>query len=197
MIDFISLALTCAPNIDPDTLSSIVSVESSYNPYAIGIVGAYLEKQPTTKEEALIAAQFLLKENYNFSVGLAQINKKNFKKYDLTIEKAFDPCQNLKVGGLILEECYQRARKNSTDDQEALLKAFSCYYSGNFTRGFKPDGKNGSSYVQRVLNTNNPKNSKIQITINDKKNDKNISADNVEINDINPLNSENNGTLVF
>src|SRR5690606_10094979 len=65
-----------------------------------------------------------------------------------------DPCQNLKAGAAILEECYHRANKKSDTNNhpnQNLQAAFSCYYSGNFQRGFIPDIKGQPSYVQKVL----------------------------------------------
>jgi type IV secretion system protein VirB1 len=37
------------------------------------------------------------------------------------------------------------------NEQQALRAAFSCYYSGNFTRGFRPDRQGEPSYVQKVV----------------------------------------------
>jgi type IV secretion system protein VirB1 len=36
--------------------------------------------------------------------------------------------------------------------QHALQGAFSCYYSGNYSRGFRPDFKGQPSYVEKVVN---------------------------------------------
>ncbi|MEN9117580.1 lytic transglycosylase, partial [Xanthomonas euvesicatoria] len=55
------------------------------------------------------------------------------------------------AGSAILKDCYQRARAQIPDDQQALRAAFSCYYSGNFTRGFRPDKAGQPSYVQKVV----------------------------------------------
>ena len=62
----------------------------------------------------------------------------------------FDPCRNLTIGAAILRDCYSRAKPKFGDEQTALRAALSCYYAGNFTRGFKPEG-NQSSYVQKVV----------------------------------------------
>ena len=35
---FLALALACAPQVHPDTARAIASVESGFNPYAIGVV---------------------------------------------------------------------------------------------------------------------------------------------------------------
>ncbi|EFW77706.1 hypothetical protein PsgB076_27095, partial [Pseudomonas savastanoi pv. glycinea str. B076] len=43
---FLALAMQCAPSIHPATLTPIVKTESSFNPYAIGVVGKVLPRQP-------------------------------------------------------------------------------------------------------------------------------------------------------
>jgi type IV secretion system protein VirB1 len=147
---FLALALQCAPNVDPATFQALVKTESGLNPYAIGVVGKPLSRQPRTLDEALDAVKKLQADGRNFSIGLAQINKQHFNVSDA--ENVFEPCKNLEMGARILTQCYVSAQKTSDDDQEALRKAFSCYYSGNFTRGFKPEPSFGNtSYVDRVI----------------------------------------------
>lgn len=149
MIDFPVMALQCGSGMPTEALYRIVSTESSFNPYAIGVVGGRLSRQPISKREAVATALYLENANWNFSVGLAQINRYNLPKYGLDYESAFEPCANLRAAASIYTECFNRAAKTS-DSATARLKAFSCYYSGNFSRGFLSDGKNGS-YVQKIL----------------------------------------------
>jgi type IV secretion system protein VirB1 len=151
MLDFLTLAQHCAPTVAPHTLAAIVRVESTYNPYAIGVVGGKHTAQPKNKTEAIATMQALEKNGQNFSVGIAQINRIHFQKYKLTSENAFDPCTNLHAGSKILEDCYVRAQARFTHPQDALTAAFSCYYSGNFSTGFKAGPAGKPSYVQRVL----------------------------------------------
>jgi type IV secretion system protein VirB1 len=132
-------------------MAAVVNVESGYNPYAIGVVGGRLARQPGSLDEALATARQLASDGWNFSVGIAQVNRDNLPKYEITYEQAFDPCTNLRVGSKILEDCYVRASKRTTEQQAALNAAFSCYYSGNFSRGFKPDVAGKPSYVEKVL----------------------------------------------
>lgn len=154
MLEFLALATQCAPAVAPQTMAAIVQTESTFNPYAIGVVGGRLQRQPRTLQEAVEAATALEAGGWNFSVGLAQVNRYNFEKYGLrTYAQAFDPCANLRAGSLILADCYSRASKRMGGEgaQTLLQAAFSCYYSGNFTRGFKPDKRGQPSYVQKVL----------------------------------------------
>ncbi|HBN8308897.1 TPA: transglycosylase SLT domain-containing protein [Pseudomonas aeruginosa] len=50
MLDFMALAQQCAPTVAPQTMAAVVQVESSFNPYAIGVVGGRLQRQPNTKK---------------------------------------------------------------------------------------------------------------------------------------------------
>lgn len=121
-----------------EVMHHVVRVESSYNPYAIGVVGGRLVRQPRSLPEALATVRMLEGKGYNFSLGLAQVNRYNLAKYGLdSYEKAFEACPNLQAGSKILAECYGR----SSGDWG---KSFSCYYSGNFVTGYR------HGYVQKV-----------------------------------------------
>lgn len=148
-----ALAQTCAPAVHPTTMAAVMRVESGFNPFAIGVVGGRLERQPKTKAEAVATAEALEKAGFNFSLGAAQVNRHNLARYNLTYETAFDPCESVRAGGGILKECYDRAKPIHKEEQVALQAAFSCYYSGNFSTGFKQDFAGQPSYVQKVLNS--------------------------------------------
>jgi type IV secretion system protein VirB1 len=121
-----------------EVMQHVVAVESSRNPFAIGVVGGHLARQPRNLEEALAAVRMLRQEGYNFSVGIAQVNRYNLLPYGLrTYAEAFDVCPNLLAGSRILRECYDRSQDWG--------KAFSCYYSGNFVTGFQ------HGYVQKIF----------------------------------------------
>lgn len=141
--------MACAPLIATDTAQALISVESKGNPYAIGVVAGNLVRQPRTLQQAVATAKALEAGGWNFSVGLSQINKKNFARYGLTLETAFEPCGNLRAMQGILGDCFGRASTRSPT-QLALRQAFSCYYSGNFQTGFQ------HGYVQKVVAAWNP-----------------------------------------
>jgi len=154
MIDLaltLQLAMQCAPNVAPVTMAAIVQVESSNNPYAIGIVGEALPHQPTTKADALVIVDGLERQGKNYSMGLAQINRQHLPPSGLTHSDMFEPCPNLRLAGRILETCYRQALPGHADAQSALRAALSCYYSGNFIRGFQPDRPGDPSYVEKVI----------------------------------------------
>lgn len=127
--------------VSMDVMQHVINVESSRNPYAIGVVGGALVRQPKALDEALATVRMLEEKGYNFSIGLAQVNRYNLGKYGLdSYEKAFQQCPNLQAGSRILAECYKRSGGD-------WGKSFSCYYSGNFETGFR------HGYVQKVYDS--------------------------------------------
>jgi type IV secretion system protein VirB1 len=135
-MDVMNCPSLAVPNV---VMQHVVEVESAFNRYAIGVVGGRLVRQPRTLDEAVATARMLAARGYNFSLGLAQVNRHNLGRLGLdTYAKAFGTCTNLQAGARILGDCLVRARND-------WGKAFSCYYSGNFTSGFR-DG-----YVAKVF----------------------------------------------
>jgi type IV secretion system protein VirB1 len=140
-LDFMTLAQQCAPQVSPATMAAIVRTESSFNPYAIGVVHARLLRQPASLEEATATVRALEAGGWDYSVGLAQVNRANWSRYGMSVQNAFDPCLNLAAGAAILQGCYAQARKSRSEVQGALRASLSCYASGDFATG----------YVQRVV----------------------------------------------
>ena len=58
--DFGELAKRCAPEVSEDTLRALVRTESSFNPYAIGIVGGGSQRPKAFHEAMAIIAQLEL-----------------------------------------------------------------------------------------------------------------------------------------
>jgi len=121
-----------------DVMQHVVRVESSNNPYAIGVVGGHLVRQPANLPEALATARMLESRGFNFSLGLAQVNRYNLARYGLDYARAFQACPNLQAGSRILAECHARSGRD-------WGKSFSCYYSGNFVTGYR------HGYVQKIF----------------------------------------------
>lgn len=150
MLNLATLVLACAPGVASETMLAVIDVESAGNPYAIGVVGGWLERQPETLEEALATVWSLEADGWDYSVGLAQVNRQHHDRLEWAGAKAFEPCENIAAGAQILADCYTRAGRVEADEQRALRAALSCYYSGGFTYGQRPDSS-GTSYVDRVL----------------------------------------------
>ena len=77
--EFDALADKCAPDVSKDTLQALIKTESSMNPLAIAVVGGKV-KQPSTLSDALALVKGLESQGSNFSLGLGQINVKNFNR---------------------------------------------------------------------------------------------------------------------
>ena len=113
--------LGCQIDVPASVMQHVVKVESSFNPFAIGVVRGRLARQPRTLEEAVATAEMLEDKGFNFSLGLAQVNRYNLKKYGIdSYAEAFEKCTNLKAGSRILLACNQRAGGH-------WGKSFSCY----------------------------------------------------------------------
>lgn len=140
---FIAIAASCAPLVHASTAHAIATTESALNPYAIDVVAGQLQRQPRTLAEAVATASALRAAGRNFSLGLGQINVHNLHRLGLSLTDAFDPCKNLNGMQAVLRECHERA-PSARETQRALQEALSCYYSGNFSTGFR------HGYVHRV-----------------------------------------------
>ncbi|QDY44500.1 lytic transglycosylase domain-containing protein [Candidatus Pantoea soli] len=139
---FMAIAMQCAVSVHPDTAHDVAKTESGFNPYAIGVVNGK-SLYPSSLNEAMEQIKKLKADGKNYSVGLMQINKSNFSVYGVTASQAFDPCTNLKVFEKIITDCYRRGG--------TLKRALSCYYSGNFDTGQRPEKSfSQTSYVQRI-----------------------------------------------
>ncbi|HEN3303488.1 TPA: transglycosylase SLT domain-containing protein [Yersinia enterocolitica] len=107
---------------------------------------------PDSQEKAESTVILLEKLHANYSVGLGQVNRANFSKYQTDGKALLDPCTNLKVSQQILKQCFL----SSPDGK--VSEALSCYYAGNYTFGFKHDSGMASSYTQRIASNFVPEN---------------------------------------
>lgn len=144
----LSLIQNCSPSIDPAIVQAIVKTESSFNPFAIGVNrGNRLAKQPNSFGEAVQVAKRLLTQGVNIDMGLGQINSANMNWLNLSVEQAFNPCSNLQALQYVYLHCYNKAGNTGLGDR--VQRAFSCYNTGNFTKGFN------NGYVAKATNNFN------------------------------------------
>lgn len=142
----LDLAFTqqCANAVPTITTNAIVKQESSFNPYAIGVAGG-LKRQPTSYAEAVATASYLISKGYNIDMGLAQINSSNLGKLNLSVRQVFEPCTNVNAMQTIFIGCFNGAKKLTNDNNLAVRMAFSCYNTGDYTKGFR------NGYVQKII----------------------------------------------
>ncbi|MDK4565484.1 transglycosylase SLT domain-containing protein, partial [Kingella kingae] len=96
------------------------------------------------------AVKALQSKGMNFSMGLAQVNKMHMSRFNFTAENIFEPCANVRAGAKIFNECHTSAKKRFGSTAHAIGAALSCYYSGNFTTGFKRWRNDKAPYVDSV-----------------------------------------------
>lgn len=140
----LALATRCAPAVAPSTMLSIVSVESRFDPLAIGVNGRpRLAVTVSSPSEAVTKASALIAVGRSVDLGLAQINSANLDWLGLSVADAFDPCRNLAAAARVLQDGY--ARSGGGNEQAALHTALSYYNTGHPRRGF------ANGYVARVF----------------------------------------------
>lgn len=146
-MDFITLALVCAPMVSPSTLQTIVKTESNFKPYVIGVNGGFrLAQQPRSQIEAISTATWLIQNGYNVDLGYGQLNHRELPALGMTVADAFDECKNLRGAGTLLLQKYKVAKRKYPNEQDALRAAISAYNTGNHVGGFR------NGYVQKVIN---------------------------------------------
>lgn len=134
MLDMAMVA-QCSSNMHPAIVQAIVETESSFNPFVIGVNrGSRLTRQPSNFSEAVQTAKRLLEQGANIDMGLGQINSANLNWLNLSVEQAFTPCVNLQALQRVYLTCYDKAGNSGLGDR--MQRAFSCYNTGNFTKGF-------------------------------------------------------------
>jgi type IV secretion system protein VirB1 len=138
MADYIAFDNECLRHAQTPIAQAITSVESAFNPYAIGVIGGALVRQPRNKAEAVATVIALKSAGWNYDLGCRQINKANLSKYALDLDTVFDPSKNAAVGSAIYDDCRKRA-----------VGHFG-YNSGNFSTGQRSIGGK-PSYADKVL----------------------------------------------
>lgn len=141
----LALAAQCAPGVAPETLLSVVQVESGFNPLAIGVNGSpAVAISARDRADAVAKASAQIAAGRSVDLGLAQINSRNLSWLGLSVEQAFEPCSNLSVAARILSDGYARGDAQRVGEQAALKTALSFYNTGHPLRGFT------NGYVAKV-----------------------------------------------
>jgi type IV secretion system protein VirB1 len=129
-----ALAAQCAPNVHPQTMSALVQTESARHPYSLNVNHdgrSVMSRQYETREMAEAALADLLRRGVtNVDIGAGQINWRagHLQRRGLPASAALDPCISLRVGGEVLQHCYDTAPGATEHDR--LLAALGCYNGG-------------------------------------------------------------------
>lgn len=138
MLSLPAILLVCRLVAPPDVLAAIVQVESGGDELALAVNGPVeLARRPRDLGEARAMARWLLDHGYNFDAGLAQVNSANFARLGLDANSVLEPCANLRAAATVLRECLERAEMVGLAGSPAVRAAFSCYNTGDLSRGIR------------------------------------------------------------
>jgi type IV secretion system protein VirB1 len=137
-----ALAKECAPKIATEAVVPLVVTESGGDALRININRGPRVRAGSVAEGATIVRRYMA-AGYTVDVGLAQINSANFSRLGVTVEKAFEPCTNLTLASIVLQEGYGFASRFYTG-LDAISATYSLYNTGTLTRGLR------NGYVGRV-----------------------------------------------
>lgn len=134
----LTLAHGCAPIVAPETLLSVASAESGFDPLTVAV--NVLPRQvyhPANAAAAIALSSRLISEGRSVDLGLGQINSRNLTPLRLTLADAFEPCRNLAASAAVLADGYRRAAPAPGAEQAGLLTALSYYNTGDASRGLR------------------------------------------------------------
>jgi type IV secretion system protein VirB1 len=131
-MDLLTLAVLCGPLVDPATTLRVISVESAGHAYVIHDDTNGKTYEAGSARGAVTVATSLVRAGHRIDVGLMQINYDVWlKPTRFSLEQAFDPCTNIRLGTTILSANYARALGRSGTSRDALYRALSEYNSGS------------------------------------------------------------------
>ena len=136
------LAKACAPEIATEAIVPLIVTESGGDPLQINV-----NKGPRVRARSAVDGAAMVRRymaaGYTVDVGLAQINSANFARLGVSVEQAFEPCTNLRLASIVLQQGYDQASRHYAG-LEAISATYSLYNTGTLTRGFR------NGYVERV-----------------------------------------------
>lgn len=136
------LARACAPEIATEAVVPLVITESGGDPLQINVNKGPRVRARSAGEGAALVRRYIA-AGYTVDVGLAQINSTNFARLGVTVEQAFEPCINLRLASMVLQQGYGLASRHYAG-LDAISATYSLYNTGTLTRGFR------NGYVGRV-----------------------------------------------
>jgi soluble lytic murein transglycosylase-like protein len=118
--------------IPVELLIAVAEAESGLTPFAMNRAGAAI--LPHSREEAEMVLKRIGGERPTFDVGIMQVNRWWFEKYDVPYEKGLDVCFNVDFGARILAMAIR--------DHGFTWKAVGAYHS--------PTDWRQSAYARRI-----------------------------------------------
>lgn len=136
-----ALIHSCAPATNPQTLASIIEVESGAWPWTIGDNTAGQSYFEPTYSDAATLARYLYDHGHNLDLGLAQVNTVHLPTMRVSVEQALTPCTNLSMSQAVLMGDWHTAIAHfgsaaaRAEPSSILLYAISAYNTGSLFAG--------------------------------------------------------------
>jgi len=141
-MDFLALALACAPAVHPVTLAAVVRTESFYDPLVIRDNTLRETFYPSTVQAAGELIERAQADHHKLAVGLMQVTSAWARQLHIRVRLLLDPCTNLAIGSEILAQDYLSCPQADRSRADRLTCALSLYWSGT--------ERKGGAYVNRV-----------------------------------------------
>jgi len=140
---FLALAASCAPQVAPQTLLAIATVESDLSPWVVHDNTAKHQYSPVSAEEGIGLAKQLRAAGHNIDSGIMQVNSgpggEHWVSLNVSLEDTFNPCINIRAGA-------QEYCSYEPSQCQPAPQALSRYNTGSPIRGVE------NGYVRRVVN---------------------------------------------
>ena len=149
-MDLLTLAILCGPMVNPALTLRVINVESGGDPFVTRDDSSGIVYRSGVLSGAARLGEQLVRMRHRIDVGLMQINYEVWlQPTRFALERALEPCTNIRLGTTILSANYAQAIPRSHGTQEALHRALSTYNSGSEV--------SSSGYAERVLEGRFPK----------------------------------------
>ena len=134
-MDFLALAHTCGPEVDPVTTAAIVRLESDYQPLVIRDNTLHQSWRPRTLQQAREQVSALERQGHQLAIGLMQVSTPWIHALGMRSEQLLDACWNIRIGTGIVARSFQQCEQGGAPPYQALACALSMYWSGSGVRG--------------------------------------------------------------
>jgi type IV secretion system protein VirB1 len=137
-----ALLAQCGPAVSPDTLEAVMQVESGRHGWAINDNSTGRAYFPSSAATARELARQLLRQGHALAIGGMQVHSRWLDRLGLTPDQLLDPCVNIHVASLILQDDYRTCGRKGYRESARLDCTLTAYWSGQFN----PD----STYARKV-----------------------------------------------
>ncbi|MGH8672630.1 MAG: hypothetical protein ACREUA_11470 [Burkholderiales bacterium] len=136
-MDIMSLILSCAlVPADPVMLDALARHESFYTAYYVRPMGETFGVGYPLQEEGARAAQQVIAAGQTAFVGYMGLPTTIAPKFDLSVAKLIEPCTNVQVASVILDDLERECRAQGQRDVTACVLSRYAQLTGQEPRAF-------------------------------------------------------------